>query len=88
MSEKLQQSLRKKNTLLHQKLKSAQRQKQGKEWQLFNFKLMLTSSNCSLLECYVDNLSLIFSQLSCFTSKLHVLISETLAARGSIWKFE
>jgi hypothetical protein len=26
--------------------------------------------------------------LSCFTSKLHVLISETLAARGSIWKFE
>jgi hypothetical protein len=57
LSEKLQQSLRKKNTLLHQKLKSAQRQKQGKEWQLFNF-------------------------------KLHVLISETLAARGSIWKFE
>jgi uncharacterized caspase-like protein len=27
-------------------------------------------------------------ELSCFTSKLHVLISETLAARGSIWKFE
>jgi GAF domain-containing protein len=27
-------------------------------------------------------------RLSCFTSKLHVLISETLAARGSIWKFE
>jgi hypothetical protein len=26
--------------------------------------------------------------ISCFTSKLHVLISETLAARGSIWKFE
>jgi hypothetical protein len=26
--------------------------------------------------------------VSCFTSKLHVLISETLAARGSIWKFE
>jgi hypothetical protein len=30
----------------------------------------------------------LLAALSCFTSKLHVLISETLAARGSIWKFE
>jgi hypothetical protein len=30
----------------------------------------------------------IIETLSCFTSKLHVLTSETLAARGSIWKFE
>jgi hypothetical protein len=51
-------------------------------------KLILLISAFLMLWGILAPINTIVWWLSCFTSKLHVLISETLAARGSIWKFE